>query len=294
MTMVFRLALRCAALFIAASTVCGCNLSTRNQTPFNFKWSMPDDLVPASETLNGVPTVERLLELGGDPAYRFLLETKQDSLVSNVRAYVTVNDIEYPMLSPPNDNGSHLWTFVIPDECSISYRYFFRVTWSIPVYGSQTRHIHSAAQPAAVNVRNPGTMVWWSGAAMEQTSGAGYAVLRDDWPRTAKLHVQNRQSSARRRINRIELDTSNPDSSKFQLLNLPALPLVIGCGGRTSFEVQWNPTGPVSGPESDRDDAVNVLIHESHEASVAGGGGTVWVPNTVPYVIPVKGVPPPG
>jgi hypothetical protein len=254
--------------------VLGCNVSTKIHTPFEFYWRDYEASGGAADQhfLNGALVRAQISALGAEPAHRFLLEVKRDNAVRNLRVFVNINGVEHPMEPSPAPVGDKLWTYAVADECeSISYGHFYRVTWRVP-FGDLNERRVPATGTAATNVEGYQSMLWYSGPrayregqiALSLGAGLGPARIRfRNFVRPGEL----------RRVERVEFDPASPDSPKFELVDPPALPVVLACGESIPLTIKWNAPGAYN-PNLDWHDTTALHVYYGRTPD----GGTSWPP----------------
>lgn len=162
--------------------------------------------------------------------HRFMLEVKPESAVkvSSIKAYITVNGIEYPM----EGSGIGLWSYVATDKCVPNYTYSFRTTHDTEYTNVPTKTTVSGSHD--ISVSNYGDFVWF--VLGYPVSSSHMDVTYYINPPNEKIIIRNLSSTP---LALLSLTVTVQGIGGYFLLNDPT-PLTLKCGESTSFEISWN------------------------------------------------------
>lgn len=255
-----------------------CSLASQNLTPSEFPWTAVADLPNVGSLYFGSRTQSEVIQLGLQPARRFLLETNAEG-VTNVSTFVTVNGVEHSMAKLSGGSGDGLWAYQTSDICQSSYDYFFRLRYKAGMYGWKSYLKGSSSAPFTVPVSHSGEFVWYNpGVPPEGGNGIMNFSAQD---RERRLYLQN-LATTRTRVDLIGFSSGDPNFADFEMFDSPPMPVILGCGESMNFGLRYLAAGNVN-------DILDMLIKISYEL----GPGN-WVENPVGIMITLKGGPGPG
>lgn len=262
------------SLAISVTITTGCTVALKNHTAYEFPWTGRDKR-PLSETLYTGSTPQEIVEISTDFKHKFLLEIKPDNGVSNVRAFVSVNNQEHMMTEHRGTTGKGLFVYTPPiPNCDVEiYEYFYRVNYTAGLYGSQTKYLRDTGdKPFKAPVLGAQRYVWWStyhDPAIRNETVYLHATMEGGGKRD-RVYIQS-LSSRPTRVSFIGLSTSG-DPAKFRLENMPAS-RQLNCQEFLTFDLVWAPIPP------DFQDTISLAFQVEFDM-----GGN-WVPDTTPILI---------
>lgn len=191
-------------------------------------------------------------------AHWFFLETKPIN-VTNVKAFITVNGIEYPMQEYSGSNGQGLWTYQPESMCTSVYDYHYRVRYKRGWYGTATKTIGSAEAPLHSEVAEFGSLVWF--VRDEQPSASTYGVVElwtpefydrpEPWEDIIYIqHFQDTATPLRIAYVGFLLTVPPSDEAKFEIFKSPSIDQELACGDYVEIGVRWHPESPDSADDA--------------------------------------------
>jgi len=215
-------------------------------------------------------TLEEINEAGQTFAHWFFLETKPIN-VTNVKAYITINGVEYPMQEYSGSNGQGLWTYQSESMCNSVYDYHYRIRYKRGWYGYATKTIGSADAPLHSEVAEFGNLVWFTWGHRPSSSTSGEITLYTPEiydlpspPWEAIIFIQRlTQGTSPLRIAFVGLPTGE---TKFEVFQRPPVDQELACGDYAEIGVRWTPVLPVLGDYVD--DSTLIIMCESYHEGI--------------------------
>ncbi|HUT45470.1 MAG TPA: hypothetical protein VMX36_04260 [Sedimentisphaerales bacterium] len=227
-----------ASILLSFLFLVGCKVTLRDHTPPEFPWQAVRDLPNSNEVLYG-STPQKLIDLGMNPAHRFILEVKPEG-VSNISASITVNGTRHSM----QGSGGGLWTYESTNECQASYSYYYKVRYLAGIWGYKNKTRGSASNPLITTVTNFGSEIWYEPAGVPNSSHGNLFFEAGRFEEKTIVFQNLRDAPCPIYTIALNdmvgiLDGIN-DNAKFELLDVPPLPLILNCGDSISFKVKCN------------------------------------------------------
>lgn len=254
-------------LFFTLGSV-GCTLSAQDLTPpeqptWAANWGFMFSLAVSSDELYyPSATFEEIYEADQTFAHWFFLETRPKN-VTNVKAFITVNGIEYPMEEYSGSDGKGLWTYQSENMCNGVYDYHYRIRYKRGWYGYATKTIGSAEAPLHSEVAEFGNLVWFTHWRRPSSSTYGEITLYTpefyDLPSPWEAIIFIQRFTQGTNPIRIAFIGLPYDETKFEIFQRPPVDQELACGDYAEIGVRWNPV-----PGDYHDDSTLVIACEGY------------------------------
>ncbi len=190
------------------------------------------------------------------PFRRFLLEVRPHEQVTNISPYVYIDGAPYEMKRVIDDNDS-LWMYELDTPITHTYKYYFRVGYTLPSGGGQVQNLGSEQNPFKVsNAPGWNNAVWFiPGENMAATHGETAFVLRRDETQKTIWISNQLESGATVKIGKIyfvnpciiidknrPIKLRAPDNKYFRIIrHVPGGQPVVHGEYKRAFSIQWIP-----------------------------------------------------